>query len=237
MNSPLIGITTLHRNQENRFNILATYVDAVRRAGGIPLLIPPGDPNQDHLVAALDGFIFSGGGDIDPSLYGGKNHPTIFKVFPKRDASEIDLTRRIIQQQKPTLFVCRGIQILNVTLGGTIIEDIPGAIGEEIIHRAPERKPSEHLIRVDPHSSLAKILGKTEFNAASWHHQSIKELAPGLKIVAHAPDGTIEGVEMPGCPWCIAVQWHPEITAAEDPIQQRLFDELVRQAEGRGVGE
>ena len=237
MNPPLIGITTLHRNQENRFNILATYVDAVRRAGGIPLLIPPGDPHQDYLVSALDGFIFSGGGDIDPSLYGGKNHPTIFKVFPKRDASEIGLTRRIIQRQKPTLFVCRGIQILNVTLGGTIIEDIPDAIGEEIIHRAPERKPSEHLIRVDPHSRLAKILGKTEFNAASWHHQSIKEAAPDLKIVAHAPDGTIEGVEMPGCPWCIAVQWHPEITAAEDPIQQRLFNALVRQARGGGAGE
>ena len=133
----------------------------------------------------------------------------------------------------PTLAICRGTQILNVAEGGTLIEHLPDVVGETVIHRAPPREPVAHPVRVLPESRLAGVLGATDFSCMSWHHQAIRQVAPGFEVVAYAPDGTIEGLEMQSHPWLVAVQWHPELTAAEDPIQQRLFDALVEAAVAR----
>jgi putative glutamine amidotransferase len=222
-----IGVTTYGRGQHNRFILPAEYVDAVRRAGGIPLLLPPGEERLDAILPLLKAVVFTGGGDIDPDLYGGSHHETIYMVEPERDRTEIELARRVFDLGVPTLAICRGSQILNVSEGGTLIEHLPDEVGETVNHRVPPREPTPHPIRVEPASRLAGILGATDFSCMSWHHQAIRRVAPGFEVVARAPDGTIEGLEMPSHPWLVAVQWHPELTAAEDPVQQRLFDALV----------
>jgi putative glutamine amidotransferase len=225
---PIIGITTYARNESRNFTLPMEYVDAIRRAGGIPVLLPPGEPHQTELLGRLDAIILSGGGDMDPALYRGNDHETVYMVDHERDRSEIELARHVLELAVPTLCICRGIQVLNVALGGTLIEHLPDEVGDAIAHRVPPRHPTEHSIRVEPGSRLADIMEQTEATTASWHHQAIRRPAAGLDVVAHAPDGTIEAVEMPGHPWLVAVQWHPELTAAADPGQQRLFDALVK---------
>lgn len=231
--APFIGVTTYGRGPHNRFILPAEYVDAVRRAGGIPLLLPPGEERLDAILPLLKAVVFSGGGDLDPDLYGGGQHETIYMVEPERDRSEIELARRVFDLSVPTLAICRGTQILNVAEGGTLIEHLPDEVGETVTHRAPPREPIAHPVKVEPASRLAGILGATDFSCMSWHHQAVRRVAPGFEVVARAPDGTIEGLEAPSHPWLVAVQWHPELTAAEDPIQQRLFDALVEAARGR----
>ncbi|MCH2367384.1 MAG: gamma-glutamyl-gamma-aminobutyrate hydrolase family protein, partial [Planctomycetes bacterium] len=136
----------------------------------------------------------------------------------------------VLDSGLPTLGICRGTQLLNVALGGTLVDHLPDHVGEEIAHSLPPREPTPHAIRVEKGSGLAEILGKTEFDADSWHHQAIREIAPGLTAVAQAPDGTIEAVEKKDHPWLYAVQWHPELTAAREPLQQRLFNALTEAA-------
>lgn len=230
---PIIGITTYGRGDERRFNLPAEYVDAVRRAGGIPVLLPPGEPYQDDLLDLLDGVIFSGGGDIDPARYNGAPHAAIYRVDPERDESELNLIHLVVAQGLPTLNICRGTQVLNVALGGSLIEHLPDEVSGEVPHRADPSGYVHHPVSVDPDSRLAQIMGYHEVNSASWHHQAVREVAPGLKIVAQAADGTIEALEMPNHPWLVAVQWHPESIAANDPAQQRIFDGLVKAAAKR----
>lgn len=230
MTAPLIGITTYGRDEQNKFSLPAEYVDAVRRAGGVPVLVPPGEPNLERLLACMDGWILAGGGDLDPARYGGSSHPTIYMVDAERDQSELDLARRLTVGARPTLAICRGSQVLNVVLGGTLIEHLPDVVGETVQHRLPPRQPTIHAISVQPGFRLSEILGEDEFESASWHHQAVKKLGNGLDVVARAPDGTIEAFEFRGHPWLFAVQWHPELTAREDPVQQRLFDALVQAA-------
>lgn len=232
--APLVGITTYGRGDKNRFMLPGEYIDSVRRAGGIPLLVPPGDGRLDEILRVLDAVIFTGGGDLDPGLYDGNHHETVYMVDAERDGTELDLAGRVFDLDLPTLAICRGAQILNVREGGTLIEHLPDEIGETIAHRAPPREPVCHQVRVARDSQLAGILQATEFSCASWHHQAMREVARGFRVVAYAPDGTIEGLEMPSHRWLYAVQWHPELTAAEDPVQQRLFDALVKAASVAG---
>ncbi|MFO0944562.1 MAG: gamma-glutamyl-gamma-aminobutyrate hydrolase family protein [Planctomycetota bacterium] len=233
MTAPLIGITTYGRDESGKFALPAAYVDAVRRAGGIPVLVPPGEPNLDALLARLDGWILAGGGDLDPEHYGGEAHPTIYMVDPERDGSELALAKRLTEGTQPTLAICRGSQVVNVVLGGTLHEHLPDVVGEEVLHRLPPRQPTKHAIAAEPGFRLSAILGEKNFESASWHHQAVDKLGSGLDVVARAPDGTIEAFELRHHPWLFAVQWHPELTAAEDPVQQRLFDGLVRAAKAR----
>ncbi len=247
---PLIGITTYGRDEEQCFTLPAVYVDAVRRAGGVPVLLPPGEQHWQALLSRLDGLILAGGGDLDPCHYAGVPHETIYNVDAERDRSELALVRQVVSESMPTLGICRGAQVVNVALGGTLIEHVPEVVREciaqvaQVAHRLPPRRPTEHPITVESESRLGEILGDVlgdvlgdaagqVFCAASWHHQAIRAPAPQLRVVARAPDGIIEAVEMPGHPWLIAVQWHPELTAAGDPVQQRLFDSLVQAAARR----
>jgi putative glutamine amidotransferase len=227
MRRPIIGITTYGRDEDNRFRLPCLYVDAVRRAGGVAVLIPPGDDPAEELFSVIDGVILAGGGDIDPAFYSGRKHETICSVDAERDHSELALARQLAGSSVPTLGICRGHQVINVALGGTLYEHLPEVVGDRVIHRLPPREATEHPIVVAEGSRLASLLGETSFVAASWHHQGIRNLAAGLSAVAQAPDGTIEGCEMRSHPWLFSVQWHPELTAHASPTQQRLFDALV----------
>jgi putative glutamine amidotransferase len=229
---PIIGLTTYGRNADNRYTLPAEYVDAVRRAGGVPLLLAPGGEPWELGLEILDALILTGGGDIEPSRYGGKGHPANYAIDSERDASELSLAQHVLDSGLPALAICRGAQIFNVALGGTLIEHIPDEVGERVLHRAPPREPIPHRVSVQPDSRLAEITGRTDFEVASWHHQALKEIPEAFDVVAHAPDGTIEAVEVRGHPWLLAVQWHPELTAASDPLQQRLFDAIVEAARG-----
>ena len=223
MSKPIIGITTYGRDDNKRFSLPAVYVDAVRRAGGVPILIPPGELDLTRLLDLLNGVILSGGGDIDPERYAGRTHETIYMIDPERDGSEINLARTLVQSELPVLGICRGTQVINVALGGTLIEHLPDAVGESTLHRAPPRLPVSHPVNIAPESRLAAIIGETRVNPTSWHHQAIRQPAAGLQVVASAPDGTIEAVEMANHPWLIAVQWHPEWRLTENPDSVKLF--------------
>lgn len=229
---PVIGITTYGRDAQNQFVLPAEYVDAVRRAGGLPVLLPPGEFGVDQWLRLTDAIILAGGGDIAPTRYGGGEHASIYMVDAERDAVEVELARAVVASGHPTLGVCRGTQVLNVALGGSLHAHLPDVVGESVLHRLPPRQPCDHVVRVVAGSRTAQVFGREEFSAASWHHQAIDRLGSGLTITAHAADGTIEAVEMPDHPWLLAVQWHPELTAAADPLQQRVFDTLVAAARG-----
>lgn len=230
---PLIGLTTYGRSADNRYTLPAEYLDAVRRAGGIPVLLAPGEPCWEPVLDKLDALILTGGGDIDPDRYNGRRRPTLYGVDQERDTLEWALVRHVVTSGMPTLGICRGAQILNVAQGGTLIEHIPDEIGEAVLHRAPPREPIPHSVKLKPQSRLAQIFDRDEISVTSWHHQAPRKVAVGFEVVANAPDGTIEAIEMPAHPWLIAVQWHPELSAASDPLQQRLFDAVVAAARVR----
>ncbi|HVS02873.1 MAG TPA: gamma-glutamyl-gamma-aminobutyrate hydrolase family protein [Thermoanaerobaculia bacterium] len=228
---PLIGITTYGR-EDGRYGLPAEYVDAVRRAGGVALLLPPGDERVDELLDRLDGFVLTGGGDLDPACYGCAPHAATDRVDRQRDASELALARAIAERRLPALAICRGCQVLNVALGGTLHQHLPEVVGEGLAHRraaAGDEHP-RHPVAVEPGSHLASAMAATRPEAVSWHHQAPDRVAPSLRVVARAADGTVEALELPGHPALLAVQWHPELTAAEDASQQRLFDALVTAA-------
>lgn len=230
---PVIGITTYGLDDDSNYTLPAQYISATRRAGGIPVLIPAGETQFELLYDRLDAVILAGGGDIDPTAYGGSQHPQIYMVDAERDRMEIGLATQLIERRIPTLAICRGAQIVNIALGGSLYEHLPDEFGDEVHHRLPPREPTSHGVNVQPDSQLATILGCDLLESASWHHQSIKAVGTQLRVVARASDGVVEAVEMPGHPWMIAVQWHPELTAERDHTQQRLFDALVEAARRR----
>jgi putative glutamine amidotransferase len=241
MDSPLIGIPTFGRNFERHFSLPAEFVECVRRAGGIPVLMPPGETHLDQWFETIDGLLMPSGVDIDPDLYDGEHHETVDEVDPERDHDEVDLIHQAIEAEMPLLATCRGMQLLNVALGGDLFVHVPECIENAVDHRVAtdtERKfgPVAHEVVLDPGSRMASLLGTNRMEPMSWHHQAVDELGDGLTVVGHAPDGVIEALEMPEHPWLFAVQWHPEITAAGDATQQRLFDGLVQAARGE-VGE
>jgi putative glutamine amidotransferase len=204
------------------------YVDAVRRAGGEAVLVAPG-AGTDHLIERFDGLLLIGGGDVDPSTYGElEAHAAVYGVDPDRDRSEIALVRTAFETRLPTLAICRGVQVLNVAFGGTLVQHLPDR-PSGLDHRQadPERM---HGVRVAEPSRLFDATGTTSVHGASRHHQGIDRLGDGLVPVGWAEDELVEAVEHRDG-WIVGVQWHPEITAATDPAQQSLFDALVREAQ------
>ncbi len=229
MKPPVIGLTTYPSGQGYGYHTPVEYVHAVARAGGVPVLLPPlGGEMVEAWLERVDGVVLIGGGDINPSLFDGGEHPTIYNLSPERDGTETALARALLAHKKPTLAICRGLQVLNTVLGGTLHLHLPDVVGEDVNHRVPPRDPTLHAVRVAEGSCLAGLLGSTETTSKSWHHQAIAEPGEGVVPVAWAPDGVIEAVEIDGQPQLIAVQWHPELSAAEDPAQQKLFEALIR---------
>jgi putative glutamine amidotransferase len=229
--APLIGISSYARDGDPAsFSLPCDYIDVVRSAGGEPLVLPPGKANLELLLATVDGLVFSGGGDLDPSCYGGRPHETVYMVDEERDRFEISLAAAALAVAAlPLLFICRGLQVLNVTRGGTLLPHVPDRYGERVRHRLPPRIPTRHSVRVEPDSTLGRILAVDETEVCSWHHQAVDQVGAGLRAVAWSEDGVIEALEHTDHPWCMAVQWHPEMQAGEEP-HRRLFAELVRRA-------
>jgi putative glutamine amidotransferase len=230
---PLIGITTYHRERSgrHRFQLPTSYVDAVRAAGGAPVLLPPGDPSPAELLEPLQGLVFAGGGDVHAARFAAEPHPHSYGMCDERDAFELALMEAALERALPTLAICRGAQLLNVLLGGDLIGHLPEHVGEQVTHRTSTLVHARHEVRLDPASRLAAIYGKEQVEVASWHHQAVGRLGRGLRPVAWAEDGVVEAVELAGAPRLLAVQWHPEIDAGEragDP----LFSSFLAAAQG-----
>ena len=237
MLAPLIGITTsvtVDKSPERAYVNLA-YIRAVQDAGGIPLLLPPHltAPVQAALWERLDGLVLTGGGDIDPARFGQARHPKTDDVAPARDELELGLTRRALDEDVPLFAICRGIQVLNVALGGTLVQDLPSERPSSIAHSQREpRHESTHAVKVMGEGTrLGRVLGSLEVSVNSMHHQAIDRLGFGLREVAWSPDGVIEGVELPGDDhFVLGVQWHPEELVGHDQAARNLFTALVEAA-------
>lgn len=227
---PRVGITTYPREGEDRpaFSLPAAYVDCVRRAGGLPLLVTPGEESPQSYLDEVDALVFAGGGDIHPRHFRGVEHPDQYGVDAERDDFELRLMEQALERAVPTLAICRGLQVLNVVLGGDLHVHLPDVLGERVVHRLPTRRPTRHTVKLEPGSQLARIYAREEVETVSWHHQGVDRLGRGLRAVAWAEDGAVEGVSLDGAPWLLAVQWHPEM----NPGEGQLFSALVALARG-----
>jgi putative glutamine amidotransferase len=218
--------------------MMPTYIEAVRQAGGIPILIPIllDEAEVRAVIDLADGVLVPGGGDVEPQRYGGTYHETMYGIDPRRDEFEINLLRYAIEQNKPTFAICRGIQVMNVALGGTLWEDVQCFMPDGMKHAYYGEQPRNylaHTVEVEPDSCLAYYLQTTTVGVNSLHHQGIRDLAKGVKATAVAPDGLIEAIEIPDHPFAIGVQWHPENLVEDDPAMLRLFEGLVAAAGGQ----
>ncbi len=206
------------------------YLEALGRAGaqGALLLPVPLDTDEaKRVLARFDGLVLTGGDDLDPATYGQQPHPELLPVDADADAFELALIRAAIDHHVPTLAICRGVQVLNVALGGSLDQHITGREGL-INHGVPHVGGAMHDVRIEPGSKLATAMGTLSPACHSHHHQALDRIGEGLRPVAWAEDGIVEGLELDDG-WIVGVQWHPEDTAARDPDQQRLFDSFVEQ--------
>ena len=239
MPAPLIGITTNPINAPDRHALdllLSQIVSAVERAGGLPVLIPL-ELSEDSLraiYARLDGVLIPGGGDVDPTTYNGDWHEKIGGVDAERDRTEMTLARLAADDDKPYFGICRGAQVLNVALGGALYPDVsehPGVERHTYYPGLPfDLRP--HAIDIAPASTLERIVGGNSLSVNSLHHQAIRDVPPALKVVARAPDGVVEAVEVAGHPFALGVQWHPE-ALPDAPEMQALFQAFVAACRAR----
>ena len=200
------------------------YVRSVERAGGRPLLVPPSEEDVEETLDVLDAVIFSGGSDLDPATYGQQPHPETDGVLEGRDRAELALLEAALARDMPVLAVCRGSQVLNVARGGDLVQHLPDVVGDEK-HKHTPGTFADHDVTLEDGTRLASLLGERA-PVKSHHHQGFGRVGEGLRVAAHAEDGTIEAVEDPQQRFALGVLWHPE--AGEDA---RLFEELVREAE------
>ena len=233
--SPLIGVTCmtiLTEDHSPRLGMSRSYVNALLRAGAAPLLIPhiADTATLRVLLGRLDGLLLPGGGDIDPERYGESRHEKCNEPSAERDDTELALARWAVEAGMPVLGICRGIQVLNVALGGSLYQDIgaqiPGAERHDWYPNHPRDRLS-HAVTITPDTRLAHMVGAISLPVNSLHHQSVKDVASGLVVSARSPDGIVEAVEAPQHPFTIGLQWHPEELAGSDARAQRLFDAFV----------
>ncbi|QUW23127.1 gamma-glutamyl-gamma-aminobutyrate hydrolase family protein [Sporosarcina sp. Marseille-Q4063] len=230
MKKPVIGITT-DVDSDRKHQLNTNYVTAVKRAGGLPLILPIGVEEDAKQVAHLiDGIILTGGGDIDPTLFDEEPHALLGEVSPTRDSLEIALAKEMLQANKPILGICRGLQILNVALGGAIIQDIHSQSANTILQHSQKatRSHQSHFVQVKKESILESIAETTKIKVNSFHHQAVKDVPKPLKISGTASDGIIEAVESTDHDFVLGVQWHPEALAEYgEVVSLRLFDKFV----------
>lgn len=238
---PLIGVTSsYHPTQDGKTaaNVVGeAYLQAVLNAGGAPVILPAELPEEEFsgLFSRLDGFLFTGGSDVDPARFGGVPHPRVYGIDPERDGTEIALVRLAAETGRPFLGICRGIQVINVALGGSLYTDVADQLAGARKHDHYPDSPRDflaHRVSVTPDSRLAAILDGVDVAVNSMHHQGAERIAPGLTATAYAPDGLVEAVELPGHPFGLGVQWHPECLQAYPP-QRSLFTALVKAALAR----
>jgi putative glutamine amidotransferase len=238
---PLIGLTTSEIRTPEEFKpkpegdpprkdiaLGFKYFEAIERAGGIPVIVPPlGADAIDPLLSRLQGICIAGGPDIDPRSYGGEAHPKLGPTEPELDQFELAVTWAARARCIPILAICRGAQVLNVALGGSLHMHLPDEAGGSVEHRraGSDGPAARHEIRVDGDSALGRVIGSERVTVNSYHHQAARKLGRGLRAVAHADDGVIEGIELAGPDFVVGVQWHAE--CMEAPEQQALFEAFV----------
>jgi putative glutamine amidotransferase len=241
MAAPIIGVTTSSEVTPKgvpRAFVNAAYIRAIERAGGVPLLLTPyHSPDAlKRFSEQIDGLLLTGGGDIDPKHFGETPHPKTDLISAERDELELErVTRQAIDEGLPLLAICRGLQVVNVALNGTLHQHVPDVFGESIAHSQPgARNDRTHDVTIEAGSLLARVSGSEQIRVNSFHHQAINALGDGLRPVAWSDDKVIEGVELPGARgFMLAVQWHPEELVENEPAAARLFEALVEAASGR----
>jgi putative glutamine amidotransferase len=233
---PVIGITTTQSTNvyhQPTILLMQSYVNAILQAGGVPVLIPSlvAEDGWDALYARLDGILFSGGGDIALEHFAGEPHPRIDDVDPARDSVELRMIRAAASDGKPFLGICRGCQLVNVGLGGTLYTHIPDQLPSALDHSYPGnmRTVLVHEVKIEEGTQMAEILGEPIIQVNSLHHQGLKDIAASLRVAGHAPDGLVEAVELPNHPFGLAVQWHPEWLTDQESTRN-LFRKFVEAA-------
>lgn len=228
MTPPLIGIPGRHSPEARGHRTAVVsggrlYADAIERAGGLPIVMPPTSHTEtiEASIDRCDGLVLLGGGDVSPSHYGQTERAQLFGVDASLDSYEIHAIRHAIQRNIPILAICRGHQVLNVALGGTLIQHI---------ETTPEHRDTMHEVQLVPSSLPALAMSTHTPLVHSFHHQAIDTIANDLEVVGTHQDGTIEAVQHRTARWIVGVQWHPEDTAGEDAANQGLFNELIRQS-------
>jgi putative glutamine amidotransferase len=237
MSHPIIGITTTQGKNADDHPIvflMQSYARAVMQAGGVPVLIPSmlAEEGWDALYSRLDGILFSGGGDIALEYSPGDPHPRIDGVDLLRDSVELNMLRTAASDNKPFLGICRGCQVMNVALGGTLYTHIPDQFHNALDHDYPgnRRTVLVHEVRIEEGTRLAEVFEEPLLKVNSLHHQGLKDIASGIRIAGYALDGLVEAIELPDHPFGMAVQWHPE-WLTDQPSTRRLFGKFVNAAE------
>ena len=230
-----IGVTPSRDEQTGRIGINRDYLDSVARAGALPVLLPLTDDERaiGEMLRRIDGLLLSGGGDVDPALYGEDRLPLCGPIDPLRDRMEFSLCRRALDAGLPILAICRGVQVLNCVLGGTLYQDIAAQFGRAIRHPCHETpRDGVHEVKLTAGTRLRAIAGLDRLTVNSRHHQAVKALGRGLIVSARAEDGLIEGVELPGEKFAVGVQWHPESMSDRRKEAQALFLAFSEACEG-----
>lgn len=232
MNKPIIGIgadVLVTPGERDRAFVYVTYAEAVRRAGAIPVVLPPQPENAAQLMATLDGFLLAGGHDCDPALYGEECHPTVAAMDARRQANDLALAEAARAQRVPMLGICLGLQVMNIAAGGTLIQDIESQHDTDIQHASVPEDRARHDVIIEQGTHLASVLPAGEYNVNSSHHQAVRKVGQGLRVTAHAPDGIVEGIEDPQHPFYLGVQWHPEDMTGEASSSE-LFGAFIEAA-------
>ncbi len=230
----LIGLTPTLDDHTGQITVSQDYLDSVARSGALPMLLPLTDNEAawEETLRRIDGLLLIGGGDVEPAEYGEEKLPCCGETNPLRDKMELYLCRRALTLGLPLFGVCRGLQVLNVALGGTLYQDIAAQFGTAILHpRHDAPKGLVHEVKTMDGTRLRAITGLPAFSVNSRHHQAVKALGRGLTVSAVSPDGLIEGIELPGSPFVLAVQWHPESLSADRPEAQALFNAFAEACE------
>ncbi|WP_417897637.1 gamma-glutamyl-gamma-aminobutyrate hydrolase family protein [Bacillus haimaensis] len=228
---PIIGITS-HVELDYRHSLSNDYVQSIIQAGGIPVILPIGvDSDVVQLVDKIDGLVLAGGGDIDPMLFGEEPHPNLGMISPGRDSFELAIIEKMLAANKPILAICRGIQILNIAIGGDMYQDIYSQKDEPLLQHSQKatRSHLSHYVMATENSLLAEIAGQAKFKVNSYHHQAVRHVPKPFIVSAHSSDGIIEAIESVEHSFVLGVQWHPEPLAVHgDSISKNIFNRFVQ---------
>jgi putative glutamine amidotransferase len=236
MRKPLIGVMPLVDEYKHSYWMLPGYMKAIEEAGGIPVMLPLSSHSSllEQIITTLDGLLFTGGHDINPELYGQTASPACGTVIAERDEMEKRLFQLAHALDLPMLGICRGLQLFNSLLGGTLYQDLPSEYPSELTHvQQPPYHLPVHEVKLERRSSLYRLLEQDKLQVNSYHHQAICNLAPGCQVMARSSDGLIEAIEHPSYQYLQAVQWHPELSYEQDRASQLLFSSFVQAASVR----
>lgn len=230
LKKPVIGVFSLWDDEKESIWMLPGYLDGLRCAGAIPVILPLDVPRADarRLYELCDGFLFTGGHDVNPALYGQEALEICGSICEKRDNIERMFFHWAYAEDKPMLGICRGVQLMNVLLGGTLYQDLKQQLPGALDHRMkPPYDGVCHQVDLEPNGFLYTLLGRESFGVNSCHHQGVCRVAPALRVEATAPDGLVEALSCPAHRFLVAVQWHPEFNYEKDAVSAALFEAFV----------